>query len=246
VTDSAKVKVPKVPKPYPTRCPRAGEVVYVPGDEHPKRHIIGGRATVDVMGSDRRFTVVEVPDETFYWRDIAFRQVMLWREFGDSPARPPTDWERVALAAKRNADRAVAAAQRASLEQAERDRWLPRRFQVMNGGLLEVPIWGSHHRCKNWAAIVSLDPTKPGGIDRWWFNRGSGPVKLIVPNELEVHDPVEFGADYIRGSGYRDPERWYGVILEKELTHLLIEPCRDVLHALTLSVERQRVAGGEP
>jgi hypothetical protein len=198
-------------------------------------------ATVDdASRRSKRLTVVEHPGETYSWSDLVFLQSTLYQQFGSTPARMPTDWERVALAAARDADRAATAEARAAAEKEERDRWLPQRFQVMNGGLLDVPIWGTHHRCRNWGAIITLAPEKPGGIDRWWFNRGAGPVKYIVPGELEVHDPIEFGADYIRGSGYRDPERWYGVVLESEPDHLLVEPCVDALQALTLSAERQR------
>jgi hypothetical protein len=240
-------------KPYPTRLPQFGEHVYIPSSTRP-RHVIGGLATVTKMDVDsrisqrhRRLEVLEVPGEIFVWGDLKYLQESLWRTFGMVPARPPTDAERAELKAERDAEEAAAKERAAEQVEAKRVRWLPHRFQVINGGLLEVPVWGDHYRCRNWAAIISLAPTLPGGIDRWWFNRGSGPVKLIVPNELAVHDPIEFGADYIRGSGYRDPERWYGVVLENEPTHLLVEPCKDVLHAITLSASRQsasRTAGG--
>jgi hypothetical protein len=233
-------------KPYPTRCPVFGEHVYVPSSTQPQ-HVIGGLATITQMDNDpriaqrhRRFAVLEAPGAVFVWGDLKYMQESLWRVFGTNAARLPTEAERAALAAEREAARSAAQARVAAAAEADRVRWLPHRFQVMNGGLLEMPIWGTHHRCRNWAAIISLAPALPGGIDRWWFNRGAGPVKLIVPNELEVHDPIEFGADYIRGSGYRDPERWYGVILENEPTHLLVDPCRDVMHALMLSAARQR------
>jgi len=236
-------------KPYPTRLPQFGEHVYVPSSTHP-RHVIGGMATVTKMDDDqripqrhRRIAVLEVPEEVFVWGDLKYLQESLWRSFGMTPARPPTDAERAELKAERDAVASEAEERVAAQAEARRVRWLPHRFQVINGGLLEMPIWRDHYRCRNWAAIISLAPTLPGGIDRWWFNRGSGPVKLIVPNELAVHDPIEFGADYIRGSGYRDPERWYGVILENEPTHLLVEPCKDALHAFTLSASRQQSKG---
>jgi hypothetical protein len=245
----AAAKKPKAPKPYPTGYPKVGDPIYVPTKTAPV-HIIGGRATVataDEKGrkSSRHLTVVELPDVRFAWWDLVFAQHNLWRDFGETPARFPTELEKDALAAKQAAAKAHAEEERAAAAEAERQRWLPLRLQVINDGLLEVPIWGEHHRCRNWGAIISLAPSSPGGIERWWFNRGSGPVKLIVPKELEVHDPVEFGADYIRGSGYREPERWYGVVLEKEETHLLLEPCRDVLHAITLAAERQRAPKGD-
>ena len=230
-------------KPYPTRCPRVGETVYIPSMTSPY-HVIGGLATVihsdeRVPQKFRQLAVEALPSTAFVWGDIKHLQPSLWHAFGLTQARLPTGEEIAALTAQREAARVLAEAKRAAAAQAETARWAPHRLQVMNGGLLEVPVWGDHYRCRNWGAIVALNPTLPGGLDRWWFNRGSGPVKLIVPNELDVHDPVEFGADYIRGSGYRDPERWYGVVLENEATHLLIEPCRDVLHALTLAAKRQ-------
>ncbi len=132
-----------------------------------------------------------------------------------------------------SASRAEEAARaRAAQEERARLAKLPRAFRCINGGLLEVPVYEGHHRAKNWAAIVEVDPARPGGFERTWFERGNGPCFYIVPKVLAVGHIVEFGADYVTGVGKRKPLRWFGVVREVTASHILLQPYEDVVTAL--------------
>jgi hypothetical protein len=102
----------------------------------------------------------------------------------------------------------------ASVEEAERQRYLPRDLRVSNRGLLDVLIYLRHRRAKNWVAIVAIDPTAPGGLSRIFFEyaRRNGPAKYIVPERLEVGNILEFGADYVTSFGRTKPDRIYAFV----------------------------------
>ncbi len=94
------------------------------------------------------------------------------------------------------------------------------RTVVLNGGIASAPAYEDHHRAKNWLAILSADPVRPGGLDRRFLPRGNGEF-LYVVHHLSLFDPVEFGADYVTTLGRKHPKRWYGVV--RELSESLIE-----------------------
>jgi hypothetical protein len=226
--------------------PKPGDHVYVPSSITP--HHIGGLATVeDVRGTGpdirKIVTVEEHPLRNFVWKELRALQYDLWKEHGTQRAREPTPEEEAALLFKleqeRRAKEAFKEAQAAVEAAAEAARWAPRTLTVMNGGLLDPPVWCDHERARNWAAIVEADPMKPGGLQRFWFLRGMGIFKYIVPKELGVHDVVEFGADYVTGGGWRKPERWIGIVTEVTSSGIVLEPCKNATHALTLLVERK-------
>jgi hypothetical protein len=123
---------------------------------------------------------------------------------------------------------------RLAADHAERMRLakLPKTLRCINGGLIDVPIHDPHHRAKNWAAVVDLDPARPGGIVRTWFNRGNGPAFYILPDLLSVGHVVEFGADYVTSVGGRKPLRWFGVVTEITKEHVVIQPYEDIVDAL--------------
>ena len=218
-----------VPKPS-NRVPNVGDVVYLPSRPGPDL-FHGGRTTVLAVERKRRATIrVEAdPDQWITWFDVANEQYGLWLQLGAQCARKATPQEIQTFHEE-------VARKKAEATEAERRKWLPKAFAVLNGALLEVPVWEDSHRAKNWAAIVEVNGTAPGGLQRSWFNRGRGPAIYIVPPHLEVGDVVEFGADYVRYSGRRDTTRWYGVVTEISVDRLLIRPypsARDALLATT-------------
>lgn len=118
--------------------------------------------------------------------------------------------------------------------EAERQKWLPRTYRIMNRGMIDVPVWEDHGlRGKNWGAIVEVDPTAPGGLRRFWFNRGRGVAKYIVPEQLQVGHTVEFGADYITSVGRRKPDRFYGVVVGLSEVEMVLQPYADVVAAIS-------------
>lgn len=86
---------------------------------------------------------------------------------------------------------------------------------VVNGALLQVPVYETHPRGSNWMAVIGIDPTAPGGLSRQWLPRAKGGGYIVV--NAEVYDPIEFGADYKTFHGDKHPKRWYGVILVKRI-----------------------------
>lgn len=213
-------------KPKGNRIPQVGDKVYLPSRPGPSLFHGGLTTVVEVVRQGRAEIRVEVdPDRWIPWYTISNLQHTLWREFGTTPARCATQEEVQAFLDE-------VARRKAAAEEAERQKWLPKRFPALNGGLLGVPIWDDSPRAKNWAAIIEVEATAPGGLRRFWFNRGNGPVFYILPPQLEVGDAVEFGADYVRTSGRRDATRWYGVVREIAKAYVLIQPYPDAASAL--------------
>lgn len=99
------------------------------------------------------------------------------------------------------------------------------RLKTESGALLEVPIWEDHKRGKNWAAVIALSPTAPGGLERKFLPRAHGDYYYVI-TDLRVGDPVEFGADYYTGGGNREPHRWYGVVTEITPEYVEIAQCK--------------------
>lgn len=84
-------------------------------------------------------------------------------------------------------------------------------LRVEDGALASIPrgYWESHSRGKNWMALISSDPTKPGGLDRTFTQKAKGDLYYMLPFWM-AGDAVEFGADYYSGGGRKSPKRWYG------------------------------------
>jgi hypothetical protein len=91
-----------------------------------------------------------------------------------------------------------------------------------HGALTEAPIFETHKRGKNWMAIISIDPTKPGGLERKFMNRARGEYRYLI-GDLKEGDPIEFGADYYSCKQRKTPKRFYGVITKITETELMIE-----------------------
>lgn len=84
-------------------------------------------------------------------------------------------------------------------------------LKVEDGALASVPpgCWKTHTRGKNWLAVITVDPAKPGGLDRDFCQKAKGSSYYMVP-AIEPGQAVEFGADYYSGGGRKSPTRWYG------------------------------------
>jgi hypothetical protein len=110
-------------------------------------------------------------------------------------------------------------------------------LEVELEALVEVPVWESHRRGRNWAATISPDPRAPGGLARDFWPKARGRYYYLVP-ALEPPVPVEFGADYYSGSGhlYRR-SRWYGVVLAATPDRLYLEPAASALKAVRRAAE---------
>jgi hypothetical protein len=111
------------------------------------------------------------------------------------------------------------------------------KLPCVNNALLSVPVW-EERRAKNWLAVINVDGTKPGGLDRRWMPRARGECFYMV-EQLSLFDPVEFGADRLAWSGNQVQNRWYGVVVEKTDSYLLVEPVESGAQAVVISRERK-------
>lgn len=112
------------------------------------------------------------------------------------------------------------------------------KLPCVNNALLSVPAWDETRRAKNWLAVINVDGTKPGGLDRRWMPRARGECFYMV-EQLSLFDPVEFGADRVAWSGNPVQNRWYGVVVEKTDSYLLVEPVDSGAAAVIISRERK-------
>lgn len=96
------------------------------------------------------------------------------------------------------------------------------KVAVANNVLLEVPIWEAHFRGSNWMAVINVDGSSPGGLSRRFMPRGKGDCFYLL-EQLQLFDPIEFGADYTTSVGTKKRDRWYGVVTAVTDGHLSIE-----------------------
>lgn len=108
------------------------------------------------------------------------------------------------------------------------------RCDVVNGGLVRAPIWREGKRAKNWAAVIDVDGTAPGGFSRRFLPYGRGPVFYMV-EQVALFDALEFAADYVSYGGNPHPERWYGVVIAKTDDFLELEAAKDGAKAVLLA-----------
>jgi hypothetical protein len=113
-----------------------------------------------------------------------------------------------------------------------------KRLCVINNSLVEAPIWREGKRAKNWAAIIDIEGTAPGGFSRRFLPYGRGPVFYLV-ERVTLFDALEFAADYVAYSGTPHPERWYGIVVVKTDDFIELEQAADgALAVLTAKAKR--------
>lgn len=109
-------------------------------------------------------------------------------------------------------------------------------YPVANNVLLEAPIYEKHHRGSNWMAIIDLDPGLPGGLARRFLNRGKGECLYLI-EQVGLFAPLEFGADYTTSYGNKQRDRWYGIVVGKTDSKLILEKCASGAKAVLRSKE---------
>ena len=87
------------------------------------------------------------------------------------------------------------------------------KLAIENGALINVPIYCSHKRGKNWLAVITENPTAPAGLERSFQEKAGGKYYYMVSG-INSGDVVEFGADYYSGSNRKVPHRAYGVVAD--------------------------------
>ena len=96
-------------------------------------------------------------------------------------------------------------------------------LKVEAGALVQVPkgCWESHSRGKNWLAVISPNPSSPGGLERSFQEKAKSDYFYLISG-LSVGDAVEFGADYYSGRGRKSPTRWYGFVVAKAADAIVV------------------------
>lgn len=107
------------------------------------------------------------------------------------------------------------------------------RLNVVNGGLLEAPVYENRKDGSNWCAIIDLDPKAKGGVTRRFLDFGKGPFLYLV-EPVTLFDSLEFGADF-----RHHRVRKYGVVTLKTSESLIIELCEDAKKAVLLAREKR-------
>lgn len=113
------------------------------------------------------------------------------------------------------------------------------RIRIVAGGISEAPMWETHKRGKNWAAIIGADPRMPGGLSRRFLDRGRGDF-LYMLGDLSLFDAVEFAGDYVSWGGDVTQNRWFGVVITKTEDALELRRCKRGLDAVVLATDMRR------
>lgn len=113
--------------------------------------------------------------------------------------------------------------EKAAAEQAESERRAGLGLQdgefdyaVEDGCLMRVPCYDTSRRAKNWMAVITVDPSKPGGLDRDFAEKAHGDAYYVLPT-LNPGDALEFGADGYSSRGRKTPERAYRFVVRVEV-----------------------------
>jgi hypothetical protein len=115
------------------------------------------------------------------------------------------------------------------------------KLVIANGALLEAPVYEKHIRGSNWMALIGVDAGMPGGLSREFLTQGRGEC-LYVVDEVPLFAPMEFDADYTTAHK-KHRLRWYGVVIAKTDSFLMIEQCptgaRAVLRSAAAKTSRE-------
>ena len=112
-------------------------------------------------------------------------------------------------------------------------------IDMERGVLLRAPVWSSAKGARNWAATIALDVNSPGGLQRSWWKRSSGPGRYYyIPEGLPIGTPVEFGTNPspsgARGALDRGGKgrRFYGYVLAIDPDAITFMKCADSREAV--------------
>jgi hypothetical protein len=171
--------------------------------------------------------VTESPEAVAWVAELTAANEIIRAEYAAEQARKEAETEAKKIAA---AERETA--RRAALGMADDEIDL----SIEDGALVEVPsgMWSAHKRGRNWMAVIAVNPSSPGGLDRDFAAKAKGESYYILP-DLSPGDAIEFGADYYSGSGRKDGNRWYGYVVR------VIPETTDEYGSLILKV----IAGGK-
>lgn len=120
-------------------------------------------------------------------------------------------------------------------------------LKVVAGALTVVPIQpldDKRSRWRTWMAVIARDPKSPGGLARQFMPRARGDYYYIVENNIKLFDPIEFGADYVKGSR-RTTRRWYGVVVDVEPNAITLVPVEDSNEAFEVAAKLRGNQSGE-
>lgn len=96
--------------------------------------------------------------------------------------------------------------------------------KVAQGYIDQIDLgFENHRRGTNYIATVKFNPSAPGGLDRNFWEKGSGSYRAI-PDELEIGDFIEVAHDYTSSGGTRNRRRdFYRIVSVSESELILAE-----------------------
>ena len=118
-----------------------------------------------------------------------------------------------------------------------------RTYPVRDGALTGAQVWSSSKYANNWFAVISPDPSSPGGLGRAFAKRAHGDrYYYVLPDGLAWGDAVEFAADEKKGAVVRRRDRRYGVVLSVTATELCVRLFPTGARAVDTSARFKRMA----
>lgn len=88
-------------------------------------------------------------------------------------------------------------------------------------GCIENLMFNDHSRAKNWVATVTMDKTKPGGLERKFWGKGTAGW-VEIPADFELGMVIEFAGDYYTGSGRKSSRRVYSRLVGAQIDYLVL------------------------
>ena len=112
----------------------------------------------------------------------------------------------------------------------------------LDGRSIENPVFCSHRRGRNWAAVVS---GKNAANAQRNFLKAVG--RTVDLSQVAVGDVVEFGGDYISSGGIRRPNRCWWLIVKISDEVVSVDPFESLAAAMRAArakpVEEGRIDG---
>lgn len=119
-------------------------------------------------------------------------------------------------------------------------------YRIQAGFIVEMELWGEPENYKNWLAVVTLAPNKPGGLDRRfvraWVDGNKRRIPAYSAADVRRYDCIEWGSDARSEASDRERRRVYQVVMDHTETLLR---CRTFPNAVTAFMAADALRNGQ-